>query len=462
MIVSKLQNPLAIPMLVLVLMTGVIVALLPPKYTVSLAIVSSIGCLAVLRPRWLLLGLLLTKASLDQFSQQITFFENTIWTFNLLGLLNVGIVLFVIVAAVGRYVPFQFFLDLPASKPYLLFLIFALFGLIISKHPVDLIREWFRLASPFAIYILAAAASQRQQEISWFVRLVILSALVPISIGIYQIISGAGYLSTPGLNRVNSTFWYPASCGFYFLIVIMLLIPQIRIEFRFPQKMFLLFLIGLCSLLLLHTYTRSAWVGVIVAVCLWGLFYSRRLLLTTIMAALVIFLIDPSARNRLGEILTPQTFSLQGTQIGPQEALGAINTMQWRLIFWNDMLPFIPASPWIGHGLGSFDNLAATTRIGLHIAAHNDYLRILVETGIIGFVLFLWLQWRVLLGAWKVHRWYLKQWQSVFAVAFIGLYTAILSVSFVDNVLSFHTLGWYLWAYAGIIHQLYLKNRPSK
>jgi O-antigen ligase len=169
---------------------------------------------------------------------------------------------------------------------------------------------------------------------------------------------------------------------------------------------------------------------------------------------LIIVLTMPSIRHRVADLRDFETSSREGAAAGPASALGTSNSFQWRLALWRDTVAFAAASPWLGHGLGSFPNLAVTTRIGLKIAAHNDYLKILVEMGIAGLFVFFWLHYTVLRGAWRVFRRYGTEWQSIFALAFIGLYLAILVISISDNVLSFHTVGWYLWAYAAAVHQL--------
>lgn len=437
--------------LLLVAAIGLSVVILSPLYTAALAVGFVLAYLAVRRPHWIVFALLLTKASLDNLSQTVTFFEGTTWAANVNGLLNVAIVIFAIIAMLGRYAPVR---GLLATRPYLALLLIGLLGLLVSPYRTDTIREWFRLASPFAIYILVTGVARRWRGIGWLVALVALSAIVPLAAGFYQAVSGSGYSITVGFNRAYATFWYPTSFGFYLLIVLMLAIPQLRVSRRLWQRAGCTVLIGLCSLALLLTYTRAAWIGFLLAAGLFSLLYYRKLLLSGLIGVLIVVLAVPSVTQRFADLGTPETLALQGTASGPTSALGASNSFQWRLILWNDTLSFAAASPWVGNGLGSFPNLAATKLIGMRMAAHNDYLRILIEMGVVGLLVFLWLHFRMLQGAWRVYRHRRPGWQSKFAIAFVGLYLAILLISFFDNVLSFHTVGWYVWAYAAVVHQL--------
>jgi O-antigen ligase len=430
---------------------GLLVVILSPLYAAALAVTLALAYFAIRRPHWVVFALLLTKASLDNLSQTVTFFEDTAWSVNVNGLLNVAIVLLAVVVVVGRYVSIR---KLPATRPYLVLLAIGLLGLIVSSYRTDTIREWFRLASPLAIYTLVAGVARRRPGIGWLITLIALSAVVPFAVGLYQAVSGTGSQVTAGFNRAYSTFWFPAGFAFYLLIVLMLAIPQLKVSQRFWRQVVFAGLIGLCELLLLLTYVRAAWAGMLLAVGLFGLFYSRKLLFIGIIGVLIVVLTVPAVTQRFADLRTPDTFSSGGGTVGPASALGASNSFQWRLALWGDTLSFAVAHPWVGNGLGSFANLAALTRVGLKIAAHNDYLRILVEMGVMGLLVFLWLHLSVLRGAWRVYRQRRPAWQSAFALAFIGLYLAILLVSFTDNVLSYHTVGWYVWAYAAVVHQL--------
>ncbi|MEM3434252.1 MAG: O-antigen ligase family protein [Candidatus Methanomethyliaceae archaeon] len=423
----------------------------PSSLSLWLVIVVGIVYLAVKHPVLAVSTLLLLKSSLDTIAQRFWFFEGTPLASNLNGVLNVLVLLIAICIGVTRY---RCLRRLYTVRPWLVFLSLGLFGILISIDRIDAVREWTRLASPFAIYILIAATLHGRSGVDRYVKLTTLSAFVPVVVGLHQFISGTGSLVTPGLNRIHSTFWYPASYSFYLLVVIMVLIPKIHLGPVSVTKVLRIALAGFCALSLLFTYTRSAWLGVLFAVCIFGVFYNRRLLFAVVIIVFLVVLTVPSVKERFKEVITAETFSLQPTKQTPQTALGASNSLQWRIIFWKEMLSLVPARLWTGYGVGSFDGLAATTRIGISIAAHNDYLRILVEMGIPGLFVFLWLQLSTLKEAWEVYRQHKRNWQSVFAVAFIGLYLSMLLIASVDNVLSFHTVGWYLWAFAAIVHRL--------
>ena len=65
-----------------------------------------------------------------------------------------------------------------------------------------------------------------------------------------------------------------------------------------------------------------------------------------------------------------------------------------RLNYWLDTLKIIKTAPWAGIGLGNFNLISARY-------AHNSYLQIWAEMGILGIVSFLWLIFAIIKSAVK-------------------------------------------------------------
>ncbi|MGB7414142.1 MAG: O-antigen ligase family protein, partial [Thermosynechococcaceae cyanobacterium] len=63
---------------------------------------------------------------------------------------------------------------------------------------------------------------------------------------------------------------------------------------------------------------------------------------------------------------------------------GQTNSFQWRLTQWYGLLSEWQKFPWLGYGLDTTIHLSKFNNI-----AHNDYIRALVETGVVGLVTFL-------------------------------------------------------------------------
>ncbi|MDP3517055.1 MAG: O-antigen ligase family protein [Pseudohongiella sp.] len=93
---------------------------------------------------------------------------------------------------------------------------------------------------------------------------------------------------------------------------------------------------------------------------------------------------------------------------GAEASIEAINT-NGRLFIWENFIREGFSKPLIGHGWGasSVFIMDSDLNIGFGIQPHNDYLRILFETGFVGFFLFLvslLMLWRMINNSYAIHR----------------------------------------------------------
>ncbi len=123
--------------------------------------------------------------------------------------------------------------------------------------------------------------------------------------------------------------------------------------------------------------------GLILFALLWGRIPSRRLAWSFAVAiplfvAVLIVWIGPGVVTR---------------QMGTYSTVGGEASFRLRAMVWNSMLHNQSRFLWVGSGLGTFeDSFAAFTPPGATARwdkAHNDYLQVLWETGLVGAILFL-------------------------------------------------------------------------
>ncbi len=69
-------------------------------------------------------------------------------------------------------------------------------------------------------------------------------------------------------------------------------------------------------------------------------------------------------------------------------------SMTARLDYWKETLRVISAHPWLGTGFGNFDLQSSRY-------AHNSFLQLWAETGVIGMTVFIWLWTAILRNGWK-------------------------------------------------------------
>jgi O-antigen ligase len=435
------------PLLIGGLFLGGVAVALPHTYLLVIVAVALAGVVLFWRPNWAVVGLMLLKASMDNLSQTITLFQGAPYQVNINGLLNVLVVLLAtFFILTGRVRPTRFAL----LRPMTLLLVIGAIGLLISSEPMSVLREWVRLASLPAVFLLVVAGGRSRASKRRLISVILLSAIVPCLVGFYQVLTGRGYTISVGFNRAYGTFWFPNGLAFYLLVVVALLFPTYQKTRSMLLRVLMLGLGAMCGLTLLLTYTRAAWGSLILMAGVVAILRYRKWLIIGPIVLLLIVVAVPSVRQRVADLITPQTLSLQRVYRVDQTTLGSSNSFQWRLLLWSDTIHYVGKNPLLGQGLASYPRLAAASEIGIEIAAHNDYLRMLIEVGVLGLVAYLGVQWQVVRMAWQAFK--TTGEQHLMGLWLLALYLAILAVSLTDNILSYHTVGWYLWTFIALVH----------
>ena len=78
--------------------------------------------------------------------------------------------------------------------------------------------------------------------------------------------------------------------------------------------------------------------------------------------------------------------------------------------------------------------------------AHNDFVRVLVETGVAGLVFFVWAMARLAIEVVRVVRKRATPLRSAVRVAFAGTMVAYLLMSLTSNLISQPAVQWYFWS----------------
>ncbi|MDX6553639.1 MAG: hypothetical protein QOH74_2127 [Gaiellales bacterium] len=274
----------------------------------------------------------------------------------------------------------------PALKPFIAFALIAAVGIAVAPAKGVAATEWLRMCSILMTYALAyLAALSSRAAVYRLVWAVALSAALPVAVGLWQWAHGSGRL-IGGLHRVTGTFLHPDPYGIYLALVIAAILPLL---FRRPA----LAVVGTIAMLpltavLIASSTRTGWVMVLLAVLAVGMIRHRVLLAVTPLALLVLVLAVPSLTARFDDITNPKQ-----TSYGPGSSLHS------RIGFWRDNLPKARQKPLTGLGLGA---IVYQSEDSAHV--HSDFVRALVETGVFGFVAYLWLLAAALGGCWRSFR----------------------------------------------------------
>lgn len=164
-------------------------------------------------------------------------------------------------------------------------------------------------------------------------------------------------------------------------------------------------------------------------------------------AATFLMLATTRGREQLQFVLVPGFLlvaALLALWIGPEPVIARFEALeleyaasgQGRLAIWKDTAQLIRQSPWLGTGLGTFPQAygrvqrAYLDKFVNH--AHNDYLELATETGLVGAGLIFGTAFYLFLGAIRASRERGDLWQRALALGCAGSLVALLTHSLAD------------------------------
>ncbi|MBD2362810.1 O-antigen ligase family protein [Anabaena minutissima FACHB-250] len=378
------------------------------------------------------LGLLILRSSLDMFSdQQIP----AAFAIGLDALTLLYVVMSLLTGRTVRTDGFWWFLAgwVLLQGLWLILLPLGALGLDAAYLPAS-IREWVRLFTWVMVYLLVMQLKDRlppQKVISSL----FLSLILPIAIGLLQIFQAS--------DRIVGTFVTANTFATFLLLFISLALWKLNWT---QQHWFWLMLLGLISFFLVSTKTLFSlmMIAVFVLVLITPRLNLAKLISGVLFLGLIIALFASTefGQQRLASIAqTP----LLNPDIDISRAIllsqGDSNSFNWRLSQWHLLLNAWKNSPIFGYGLG-----LSMPAVGNEFLPHNDYIRALVEGGLIGFVTFL-----ALFAAQFIHLLRLIQQtpynskQRNLCFILLAMLTSIPVGMITENIWSHTTLFFYWW-----------------
>lgn len=234
---------------------------------------------------------------------------------------------------------------------------------------------------------------------------VILGALLCLH-GVYQFIVAvpipASWVSQTEMGVRTRVFSLTGSPNIFGSLIVMLAPMAAALMYYLKSKWqkFLLFAVtGMMVLALLFTFSRGAWIGMVVAVIIFSLYVDRRLLGLMGVAVASVLVFIPSITSRLTYLFT--------SDYAEASAIGG-RALRWEI----GRMLVTENNPWLGFGLGRFGGAVAMNNKLLdetlefrYFYMDNYYLKTMVEMGYIGIFFYLLLIIALLVfGIRAIHR----------------------------------------------------------
>ncbi len=322
--------------------------------------------------------------------------------------------------------------------------------------------KWFEVLA----LIVLVASSFKRENVLWLLALLFMSAAAESAIGLYQTYSRSGPdpffvpLGTQIIMRSYGTFEQPNPFAAY-LNYSLALITSLAIGFLFERgshaggrqpfgaagRWMLIaatVALPLIAAAFFFSLSRGAWLGYAIAFAAMVALRSRRMLVIFVVLALVglgvlilgsLNVLPPAIAERLADVpgfLELNLFDPRAVVL-TNENFALVDRMAHWYAAWNMFVDY----PWLGVGIGNYGVVYAQYGLSewpLSLGhAHNFYLNMLAETGVIGASLYVLFVVLTIVAAWLTAR-RTDGLPRAIAVGILGALIATAAHNFFDNL----------------------------
>lgn len=353
----------------------------------------------------------------------------------------------------------------PVNRSLQFLALAVLASVLLSQYPHLSIKAFFgKFIKCVFLFLVFLEAVNCKRRVWLFLASFLLSAFITSASGIFQHYTGKDFIKGRSLgtenfvtiNRVSSSFAGANAFGPYLLPVIAFTIQLLFMKFdggvlRYSRAGVLVLLIVLMTCLC-WTYSRSSWLGFLVILAVTSLLDRRKAMAAGALLLVFIFFFLPSLKSI--RHMTLMTDSSAQVTAAPQKSSGLYSLLEdggsGRFAFWKTATAVISTSPVLGTGLNTYARVLMRQTNPKDVwYAHNGYLQMTAETGIIGLACFLWMLFVLL--AWAIRA----SWSSgdtemlPILQACISAVFALLVQGFFDNTFYTVQLSMLMWMIFG-------------
>jgi O-antigen ligase len=318
----------------------------------------------------------------------------------------------------------------PMVRPMAALVIAGAVSIVVSPNFTAAAVDVVKIGTVVVILVVLNQLFVREGAVRMVLAAVVASSIVPMLVAAYQFVSGTGLHKSGAFTRVQGTFTHPNPFAIYLTLLIVMGVAVFR-YLRPASKLVLLVFMSGWGVCLLLTYTRSAWIATVAGVLTVALYQGKRIVAVFGLFLVMLVLLVPSTGARFADLETEQTAS---------GAAG--NSLVWRFGYWKQAID-LNNDPLLGNGLSS---VKETTDVEKE--PHNDFIRVFVETGLIGLAAYIWF----LVTLWRTGKRGIEGTQEGLlrgvAIGFFGCVVAFLLLSIVSNVITQLVILWYFAACA--------------
>jgi O-antigen ligase len=333
----------------------------------------------------------------------------------------------------------------PITVILCLYFVFVFISPFYSGYPRESWKGFSRVPKYiFLFFALLELFGDDQKRIKRFFWAIIIVSTVTFLNGIFQNIFGFELFKHHVINkldyfrRIQSSFADPNDFGAYIISIL-----PLTFLFLTPTlpKIKRLLLLGVCLLgfyCLLKTSSRGAWVGLLAGISIYSFIYNKKIAVIIPLAVICLLMVTPHGFQRVTALFKSEK-----------------NTVWEREVLWKTTWKMIKEHPVVGRGVNTysrnFPKYKPSDYPDLRYA-HNSYLQMWSEIGIIGLLLFLSIPAVILVKALSAIKLKIKQHpEGLILLGLIAGYIGLLTHSIFDNNLFSLVLTTLFWVFSASI-----------
>lgn len=345
-------------------------------------------------------------------------------------------------------------LRLPLTGPLLLLVSAASLALLPAQNLAPALKEWLKWIEFLLLYLVAGSALTPGERRGVAAAL-LLAGTLEAALGLYQFlfqVGPPGFILLGRYMRAYGTFRQPNPFGGYLGLLLPLGYAIVigqggaalrRTRASWSERLLWVLALGATAVMalgLMASWSRGALVGLAGGLLLVALALGRRTWALLVIALLLVALLGPTLAGLLPAGFVDRladTVTLAGQDLATIEIDDANFALVERLAHWQAAWRMFAQRPWLGVGLGQYATVYPTVAVPRwqdplgH--AHNYYLNILAEGGLLGLAAYLGCWGLTVSAVWRRAR-CTAGWERVLALAALGMLGHLLAHSLFDNL----------------------------
>lgn len=415
-------------------------------FLAAIPVASLVLLVMFLDAKWMMLILLYTRSMLDPVLNLTKIGGGDAAGAGMGAVLNL-LVLVLIGVLILRF-PKKFSGNNPMIRQWGIFCGVCGLSVLYSPERMQSIKLLMNLLTYVAIVTIPIVLVRTSEDKKNWIRHLYYSSFMPVGFAIVGFATKQSFFYSFG--RLKGTFTHANILAFYLVFIITVIFYILKSgEFklsggkRFFHYVYLIVVAGV----LIVTGTRSAWLACAGFFFIYSFLKERRnFFILLVIVPLLIFV--PQVKTRVDDLMT-------GTGQTRNEKL---NAMTWRLKLWSSSMDSIKRRPILGYGLGSFEYYSSSffsLEKKSRTPAHNAFIEILFETGLLGLVSYFMIYGTALKICWRKLCGNLSGLSREAAIVFSSVIGYLL-VCFSDNTLYYLAFNWYFWFFIGLMMHYFL------